>query len=134
MCCSMLPSQTKNVTVSSFLSPLPLLLFSSSLSVSTQCNELIHGHHFLSPQQRCRKSNILCCSGSQLLNRCDIAILRFLLHSIPIIHVSPTQMLPTARADPSLLDNTVIFLQTCLGLGQGWSLHYKRKIHKKIET
>lgn len=59
-CCSVLPSQTKNVTVSSFFSSLPLLLFFPpiSLAVCTRCSELIQREHFLSPLHQWHKSNL----------------------------------------------------------------------------
>ena len=39
----------------------------------------------------------LCCSGSLSFNRHNKAALGFFLHSIPAVHPSPTQTLPTAR-------------------------------------
>lgn len=129
----MLPFQTKNVTLSSFFPSLPLF-FSSYPSVPVAAHW--YTDSIFPPLSTSAISLIsLCCSGSLSFNRHNKAVLGFFLHSIPTVHPSLTQTLPTAR------DIQTHLLWTTL-----WS-SYKPdwptakggafitgKIHKKIET
>ncbi len=134
-----LPSQTKNVTLSSFFSSLPLFFWFSlsiSLSLCPCCSALIYRQHFPSPFYQCHKSNlpplqwITVFQQTQQRNASVPPPQHSNSPSITDSDIASSQR----HSDTSPLDNSVIILQTWLALGQGRSIHYKRKIHKKIET